>query len=224
MSNNEEKNKALIEKKNQEEDDDEGEWEEYSESSSESNSSDNKKKPIFIPIAPQLNKLPSKFIKRFEIQIEIDELINNVSTPYQKSNDEAILLLISNKWRQEKIDNFYSSNYEECLKAAGYDCVARHICSQFLDGSASISIACLEGGCFGRIYPSMIRQVLSSYLYQQEGVGGRKIEGEKAVEQFNEYIQEDYISNNTDKFHYCPNPKCSYITKRNNLLMNDIRC
>ncbi|KAA6382100.1 MAG: hypothetical protein EZS28_022374 [Streblomastix strix] len=120
MSNNEEKNKALIEKKNQEEEDDEGEWEEYSESSSESNSSDDKKKPIFIQIAPQLNKLPVEFIKRFEIQRELDELINKVSTPYQKSNDEAILLLISNKWRQQQIDNFYSSNYEECLKAAGF--------------------------------------------------------------------------------------------------------
>ncbi|KAA6394039.1 MAG: putative ubiquitin-conjugating enzyme E2-binding protein 1 [Streblomastix strix] len=106
----------------------------------------------------------------------------------------------------------------------GTDCIELHIQTQFLDGQSSLRIHCPNIGCFGIIFPSMIRNFLQKCKFPEEEMKGRKMEGNRAVEQYNYFLQENYIESQKGKMCYCANPRCQYVVKRLDLLRVDIRC
>ncbi|KAA6376277.1 MAG: putative RING/U-box superfamily protein, partial [Streblomastix strix] len=210
---------------------------------------------------------PFTFVKRVDLQKDLDKLISEVSILFSKSADEATLLLIQYNWKTEKLTNAFFANSEICLKSAGIFtsgsipsqwikaqqkeqncpicycpiesgqevqlqcghrfcsyCISMHINTQFLGGSSSISIGCPEIKCYAKIFPSMIRQVLSTYNVQTARGRGRQSQSAKAVEQFNQYIQDNFIESQRNKLCYCINPRCTYVAKCEDPLRYDVNC
>ncbi|KAA6377493.1 MAG: putative ubiquitin-protein ligase [Streblomastix strix] len=70
----------------------------------------------------------------------------------------------------------------------------------------------------------MIRQVLSTYNVQTARGRGRQSQSAKAVEQFNQYIQDNFIESQRNKLCYCINPRCTYVAKCEDPLRYDVNC
>ncbi|KAA6359766.1 MAG: hypothetical protein EZS28_044707, partial [Streblomastix strix] len=266
-----EKDKPTQKTKQEEDDEWEYEDEEEEEEEEEEDYDDvNEDTGLFAAIK---ESQPFTFVKRTELQKDIDKKINEISTTYCLSTDEATLLLIQYKWKTDKFVSAYLDSPDACLMTVGInksikqhkkkkhhhhsdqspeseqmcpicfcpiepdeeavlpcghkfglDCVQLHINTLFMNGSASITIGCPEKGCNGKIFPSMIRQVLASYIPAESGGNERSLIGLRAVEQYNVFIQDNYIESQRSKLCFCPNPRCAYVAKCEDLLRHDVRC
>ncbi|KAA6385040.1 MAG: putative ubiquitin-conjugating enzyme E2-binding protein 1 [Streblomastix strix] len=211
-------------------------------------------------IDPVLDQEPFTFISRDELQKDIDKIILQMRSLFCVSIDQAILLLIQNKWNIENLTTLYFIDSDVCLRSAGIikekeqqhkekdcpicfsliqqessaelpcghifcdECIATYICTQFLEGAASIRIGCPNKNCGGKILPSMISQVLASYTGSETSESSSSLQKNQAAEQLNTFIQDDYIQSQRHKLSYCSNPRCVYVAQRQDPLLFNVFC
>ncbi|KAA6389998.1 MAG: hypothetical protein EZS28_014473 [Streblomastix strix] len=102
------------------------------------------------------------------------------------------------------------------------ECFIQNIQIQFF--RQSVDFKCAQENCKAYIFPSKIREILSSNGAKEPGEGGRQIPGPQAVEQYNQRLLDNFMLSQKKNFCYCPNPKCDNIVKRDDYQRHDVRC
>ncbi|KAA6400773.1 MAG: putative Ubiquitin carboxyl-terminal hydrolase [Streblomastix strix] len=126
---------------------------------------------------------PFTFIKRDDVQKQMDEIIKGISELTNISTDEAILLLISQEWDQERLTNQFVDDKDSLFLAAGIisdspiessietqDC---KICIQPLKPGNITYLPCGHqfcSDCFGKLIQTRLLDGYSSFQIACPGV------------------------------------------------------
>ncbi|KAA6357967.1 MAG: hypothetical protein EZS28_046506, partial [Streblomastix strix] len=104
------------------------------------------------------------------------------------------------------------------------DCAFKYINTQFYIDTQTIKFGCLEGGCNGQIFPSMIHEALSNNTFPELSEQERLNRCMNAVQQYDKSILDSYIKSLNVQLVKCKNSQCSYFVIRYELHNNEIRC